>query len=280
MTIDPVVAGVDGSTRDAATIEAATREAMLRRRPLRLVHAYAWPPAGSVLVPELAVASLQAYTDRARKVMAEAVRMASPVNATTVVRRGSPAAVLRDESRRACLLVLGERRDRPLAGLMLGSVAVKAAARSACPVLVVRGEPRPGGPVLAGVDGSPASIHALTYAAEAAARRDADLIVLQACPPGPDDTGPVTDEELSFAATLAALTGRHPGLRLRWQIRPGPARRVLTYFSRTAQLIVVGDRGFGGVAGLLLGSVSQHLIHKSACPTVVVHRSPLRSAGG
>lgn len=281
--IAPIVAGVDGSDRGLAAAEAAGQEAVLQGRPLRLVHAFGWPSAAGAFTPELALPSLQAYREQAGTILDEALRfIPAQVHTTTVAVAGSPAAVLRDESHDAHLLVLGDRGRGALNGLMLGSTAVRAAADSSCPVLVVRGQRHPGGPVVAGVDGSPGSMHALAWAAEAAVLRDAELVVLQAwnnvTGAGLGDTLPAGDEawakELALAEALAGLTDRHPGLRLRWQVRPGPARRVLSYWSREAQLMVVGDRGFGGFAGLLLGSVSQHLIHRSECPTVVVRPAP------
>lgn len=50
----------------------------------------------------------------------------------------------------------------------------------------------------------------------------------------------------------------------------GHPAEVLLAQSREAQLLVIGNRGHGGFAGALLGSVSQHCVHHARCPVVIV----------
>ena len=52
--------------------------------------------------------------------------------------------------------------------------------------------------------------------------------------------------------------------------REGNAAQVLVGFSEDADLLVVGNRGYGGFAEALVGSVSQHCVHHARCPVVVI----------
>jgi nucleotide-binding universal stress UspA family protein len=136
--------------------------------------------------------------------------------------------------------------------------------------------------VIVGVDGSERSGRALDFAADEARRRGTELIAVHVwrmpVPPFPGtamplvyDTGMLkTEEQRRLSTAVAVLRDRYPGLTIRQELARGAATAVLTGWSREAQLIVVGDRGHGGFVGLLLGSVSQHLLYHAACPVAVV----------
>jgi nucleotide-binding universal stress UspA family protein len=286
----PVVVGVDGSSRSLIAVEAAAAEAVLRHRPLRIVHAFDWPSISAATTAGMAGPVSVAYRDRARDNVAEAFRLAGqrlPENRmTTEVIRGPVVPVLLAESRHADLIVLGDSGLGGLTDLLAGSVATQTATHAACPVLIVRGGQHPDGPVVAGVDGSATSALALRFAAHEATLRDTELVALHAWR-GNDGTElnatlPMTYESWSgdeeerrvLAEALVGITEQYPDLRIRPQVRRGSARRLLTESSNTAQLVVVGNRGHGGFAGLLLGSVGQHLIHRAGCPTAVVRPAP------
>jgi hypothetical protein len=95
---------------------------------------------------------------------------------------------------------------------------------------------------------------------------------------GPGDMQPLVydearlhgEQERLLAGWLDGLTDRHPGLRLTGRATRGRAGAVLAEASGEAQLLVVGGQGRGEVTGLLLGSVSQSVLHHSRCPVVVV----------
>ncbi|WP_196217965.1 universal stress protein [Streptomyces blattellae] len=117
--------------------------------------------------------------------------------------------------------------------------------------------------VVVGVDGSLIAVRALDWASEEAARRGAELRVVYAVPDR-DEAEPV------LASAAARVHERHPGLVVVTRAVTGSAIRALTRASEDADLTVVGTRGFGGVTGLLAGSVSLRLAAHSHGPLLVV----------
>src|SRR6185312_2640325 len=247
---------------------------------LRLVRAFSWTTADH---PTGWVAR---YRDEmlevSRRQVARAVRVAADtrpdVEAESQVEIGAPIEVLSSEARRAQLLVLGDRGLGEVAGLVLGSVAVSLAARGACPVVVVRGE-RAGadGPVVVGVDGSPVSEAALGFAFDAAAARGVDLVAVHAWSPTAIDEELASFVEWDASAESAVLAERlagwghkHPQVAVRRTVVRDGAVRALVTASAGAQLVVVGSRGRGNAAGLLLGSVSHGVLHGAHCPVAIV----------
>jgi nucleotide-binding universal stress UspA family protein len=135
--------------------------------------------------------------------------------------------------------------------------------------------------VLVGVDGSPPSRKALSWAAAEAAEHQAQLTVLSVLEPGLiPPTGnpsvghtPVRTTE-SAAADLVALIrevlGDDPPMVVQPRVVQGNPAHVLIENSEGADLLVVGTRGHGGFAGLILGSVSQHVAAYAKCAVTVV----------
>jgi nucleotide-binding universal stress UspA family protein len=282
----PVVVGVDGSDSSLAAVRVAVREAAYHGRPLRVVHAFVWP---MVHVP---MAGLPRATPDAglrhdaeqlvRDAVAEANKLEPEVPVTGDLVIGGAAAILVSESRDATLVVVGDRGLGGFTGLLIGAIAVQLAAHGACPVLVVRGEEHPDGPVVVGVDGSPTSDAATALAFEEADARHAPLVAVQfwtgPVPTGPGDMLPLVydydaveaDEVRLLAESLAGWRERYPDVPVDRRVVRGHPAPGLIEESAQAQLVVVGARGRGGFAGLLLGSVSQALIHHAQCPVTIV----------
>jgi len=282
----PVLVGVDGSESAVQAARFAAREAALRQRPLRIVHAFAWPamqvPMGMApaVPPE---GEIERYTREIVDSAAEAAAKVAPeIEITTQVIDGAAAPVLLAESRSAAVVVLGDQGFGPISGALIGSVASQVATHAECPVLVARGEGVADGPVIVGVDGSELSQRAVEFAADAASLRGADLLAVHTWthPPsiGPGDMQPLvydvaalqTEEEALLAESVAGVRERHPGLTVRQISVQGRATKVLTEESQRGQLLVVGARGRGGFTGLLLGSVSNTLLYRSQCPLAIV----------
>lgn len=281
-----VVVGVDGSPRSLDAVRVAAFEAASRGRPLRVVHAFAWPRLGVAVGPAATGPEVTGLRHHAEQIVADAVDLAGRTAPTVDVHgrvvTGFAAAVLLGESRGSDLLVLADRGLGGFGGLLLGSVTVQVAGHAACPVLVVRGRPDPDGPVVLGVDCAPPGRAAVGFAFEAAARAGTELVAVHAwrhpVAAEPGDMLPVVyDPELlaaehrrTVSAALAGWCQRYPEVATRVELVRGRPAGSLVDRSRTARLLVVGARGRGGFRGLLLGSVSQAALHHAHCPVAVV----------
>ncbi|MFJ2237986.1 universal stress protein [Streptomyces sp. NPDC087859] len=117
--------------------------------------------------------------------------------------------------------------------------------------------------VVVGVDGSLIAVRALDWAVEEGVRRGAVLRVVYAVADR-DEAGPV------LASAASRVRERHPGVPVETRAVEGGAVRALAGESKDAVLTVVGTRGFGGVSGLLAGSVSWRLAVQAHGPLLVV----------
>lgn len=140
--------------------------------------------------------------------------------------------------------------------------------------------------IIVGVDGPGHSRPALAWAMREAALRHVPLAVMTVRPPAvrpatriywpvPDVPETGTSLELEekavweFADTVASEIGE-PVPEITVRVATGAAAEELIKASREASLLVVGARGRGGFAGLVMGSVSSQVMHHAACPVVIV----------
>lgn len=282
----PVVVGVDGSVGCLPAVDLAAEEATLRRRPLRLVHAFIWPYLRVPLGPSPYGPPEGGLRHEAERVVADASARAHAASPDAAVHgeliTGEAAAVLLAASRTAALVVVGDRGLGGFTGLLVGSVAVHLAAHATCPVLVARGSAEPAGPVLLGVDGSPANEPAVRFAFEEASLRGVPLVAMHAwthpVSTGPGDMLPLvydaaeveSAEARVLAEALAGWCDKFPDVVVHRRLTHAGAREALIEATHRAQLVVVGTRGRGGFKGLLLGSVSHAVLHHAGCPVAVV----------
>jgi nucleotide-binding universal stress UspA family protein len=135
------------------------------------------------------------------------------------------------------------------------------------------------GRIVVGVDGSRPSRQALRWAAHLAATFGAGLDAVTAWdfPAGygwasvPSDWDPAQDMRTVLDETVTEVFGDQPPAGLRRQVTEGGAAKVLLDASQGAIMLVVGSRGHGGFAGLLLGSVSANVAEHASCPVLVIH---------
>ncbi|KJS52843.1 universal stress protein [Streptomyces rubellomurinus] len=136
--------------------------------------------------------------------------------------------------------------------------------------------------IVVGVDGSPASEQALRWAIDYARAVHGTVHAVAAWeyPAFYGWSGPsvvpaeaFNPEELArqaLAESIAKVAGEDPGVRITRSVVPGNAVQALLEAARGAALLVVGSRGLGGFSGVLLGSVSRHLVEHAPCPVTVV----------
>lgn len=131
--------------------------------------------------------------------------------------------------------------------------------------------------IVVGADGSPSSTDALAWAVRQASISGASVeaVMCWLCPPSSGTEISVLDGDWAADAdaTLTLAIDQVPGgalVRIRPTVIQGRAADVLVTRSASAHLLVVGSRGHGAVAGMLLGSVSRHVISHARCPVVVV----------
>jgi nucleotide-binding universal stress UspA family protein len=263
----PVVVGVNGSAASLAAVRLAGREAVARQRELRVVHAFAWPgydASAEGVQYDVLRRSAQEVLARA---VATATRCAPTARVAGYLVDGLPSRVLLDQSRTAGLLVLGDDDLSTTVRLPTDSVLVQVVARARCPVLVARGVGPPGGPVVAGADGSPASVLALHHAVVEAARRHAVVQVVHVAEPLDGSGEAEARGRQVLDAAVAAVPGLDPAHA---RLMTGEPAAALVRASAHAQLLVVGRRGDSPALGNLLGAVAQKLLRRASCPTVFV----------
>ncbi|WP_043443061.1 universal stress protein [Arthrobacter sp. L77] len=300
-----IVVGVDGSDQSTCALLWAAREAGRRSAPLYVVTAYTVPVfAASSMDAGYATVDDEVIREGARAVLDEAMSRLEGMALEVYPRieTGDAAGVLLDLSEEAELMVVGSRGRGGFVGRLLGSVSSALPAHAKCPTVVIPvctgarlGHPELGRRqgkdrdvpaaavepvVVVGVDGSEQARTASLAAAEEARSRGLPLrVICSVAPfngslawvPAPVDRKALhADLAVQLAAGRDWLQSHFPDVEITVDLVDGPPAEVLIEASATSELLVVGTRGRGGFAGMLLGSTSQGVLHHARGPVLVV----------
>jgi nucleotide-binding universal stress UspA family protein len=261
------------------------------------VHPVSRPPLTPFATATLSPADRAALVAQLQACVPGHVR--SYIPAEFLVVEGNVTEEILAEAGHADLVVLGTHGRSAVEHVVLGSVAEKVVRKAACAVLTVprvapdatNAVPDVFHRIVAGVDGSEASLDALTYALSLAEEADARLTVLRVVdvPPELAEWASESPEGQGYAerwtaSVLARLHGLVPPSARRYchvdeRVGPGqPSQEILRLAAEQhAGLIVIGAQGHGALARVLFGSTAQDVVRHAACPVLTMrcrHRRP------
>lgn len=291
-----IVVGIDGSEQSNCALIWAAREAKKRKLPLHLVTAYTVPIfAASGLDGGYATVDDDVIRQGAEAVLRESAAKVAhlDIEMDARVENGDAAGVLLDLSETAALLVFGSRGRGGFIGRLLGSVSSALPAHAKCPTVTIplraaarfedgpdAAKPQIEKVVTVGVDGSDQARYAVLLAAEQAERNGSTLRILCAVQPYTGSLAwmpaPV-DRESLFAEIQTQLDAgekwlqsHFPKLPIELNLIEGSAVEELVKATEVSELVVMGTRGRGGFAGMMLGSTTDGVRHHAKGPIMVV----------
>ena len=282
---DAVVVAIDDEDPDLLLLDWASTAAAFRGTRLVICHVCEW------LLGDLAPQRMDEHGDLALRsgpelvvgTALDAVRAAHPgLEVSGAIGTGSPQRGLLAVAEKAAMIVVGARGIGGFAGLLMGSVSGQLAEHAACPVAVVRPVHGSAVDVVVGIDGSAESGRALQLGLAEARRTGGTLIALHAyryapvaaayAPnPGIDQFSQRQLAEENLDRALGDVEERNPDVKIERRIEHGSSAAVLVAAADGAAALVVGARGLGGFAGLIVGSVSQQVLRHAHCPVLVAH---------
>jgi len=275
-----ILVAVDGTPGSRNAIDQALLMGQLTRRPVRLLTVWsAAPPPVSPLGQGYLYDPFQDREDAetaARRLLdlelsAALGRLGSgdPVTVRVEVREGSPGQAIVRAAESAVVVMLGTRGRGRLVS-MTGCVS-HVLHHATCPVVVVPGGAPVDGPfrrVVVGVDASEHSRVALRWAYRLARLEGSELVVLHAVPLGEQPVR--TAERAGWHRSVMESLPEEPGIVVVVELPEGHAHEVLAGSVGPGDLLVVGSRGAGAVAGVVLGSVSAACVTHPSVPVLVV----------
>jgi nucleotide-binding universal stress UspA family protein len=196
--------------------------------------------------------------------------------------KGPVAGAILHEAVNTELIVVGSHGTGGPMGSPVGSAAFQVPSHAVCPVIVHRRTAPDSRRVVIGVDGSPSSGAALAFGSEEALLRGWEVLAVY----GARDSTSAGDMDLELYADVDSLKrsagarleravsqwrDRYAGLPIRTSLMLEPPRQALRRVADGAGLLVVGDRGTGGMPGLHLGSVALAMLQCAPCSVAVTH---------
>jgi nucleotide-binding universal stress UspA family protein len=289
-----IVTGVQGADAAVRVLERALSEAETTHRPLRVLTAWSTPPmvgdlgglgyGGEYIAPSVSTSCAQELVDTLLEKALRERHSPLPVVTSTETHAGHPGRVLVEAAKDAGLVVVGGRGHGALASALLGSTTGYVLHHAHGPVMVVpdRAAPGPLRRVVVGYDGEGCSRSALRWGLDAAARHRCPLHVVHAMNilpiPGPNVLYP--DYEIATRSWLTnevdQVVSARQDVEVVLDVVEGPAARILLLEAGADDLLVVGSRGRGGFADLVLGSVATQCTTHARGAVVVVRRDEER----
>lgn len=294
-TANRVVVGTDGSLAAHSAVDWAAHEASERGLPLLIISSVPEHPLPrrSSLFASLGRDRdyLENVRDKARIKLSSEERRVKLTYPDLVVEKslveGVASYPLARATKDAALVVVGARgHSAPLRVKALGGTSDAVVTHAHGLVAVIPEEASQStGPVVVGVDDAPAAHEAIRVAFAEAARRGVSLVPIfvwhepalaaETAVMGSIALSEVSGEiELFVDELLAPLVADYPQVAVERRVEVGYPASVLVDASRDASLVVVGSRGRGGFAGLMLGSTSRAVLRDAHCPVIVVRERP------
>lgn len=283
-----IVVGIDGSQHALDAVAWAATWASKRNSDLTivLVQPDVIVPTRSWVFkamrePDFLGHAADAFQKRLQEAADHARSVIPGIKVETLLIDGHPASELVKLSQHADLLVVGTHG----AGgnlLSLGGNADAVVTNSHCTTAVIPSDtPHPEGPVVVGVDDEDRAEAMVQLAMEQAHIRKVGLVVVHAwyAPPAAFDApiAPVLDEaELDSAGhqfiseLVDRVSPQFPDVKVTSKVINAAPADALVRESESSGLVIVGSRGRGGFAGLLLGSTSRRVVRLTKCPALVI----------
>lgn len=283
-----IVVGVDFSSSSGRAARWAAEDAARRHVVLVLLHAEPLPTllsgdaAWSVGPEDVVAMEQQARSNLAD--LAETLRSMHPGLAVeTQLARTTAVDALLAKGRHDAMLVVGSSGMSAIDRVLVGSVGLHVSHEATAPVVVVRGrDDILEGPVVVGVDGSPASTDAVSFAFDEAAMRRTPLRVVHArngiftstnglWSASPSESELEVGAQLTISESIGGWAEKFPDVEVDHVVVNAHPVEVLHEESKTAQLLVVGSHGRRRLARMLMGSVAHEAVSHALCPVAVVH---------